>query len=131
MHRLLLACIDGSDRDVAEAAGAVGYITPQDPDDYCNGIVRLLRTATEPARAADGYDFGASDLAQRMSDVVVEMRVRSRYGRLPPPDILFLHRKLGGLYLLLARLRARVPVHTIAGRYVSGGEPAPATSLSA
>jgi hypothetical protein len=34
-----------------------------------------------------------------------------RYGRLPPPDVLFLHRKLGGMCLLSQRLRARVDLH--------------------
>jgi predicted unusual protein kinase regulating ubiquinone biosynthesis (AarF/ABC1/UbiB family) len=132
MHRLLVACVDGNDSDIANAACDVGYITPGDPDDYRNGIVKLLRTATEPTRADHEYDFGASDLAQRMSEIVIDMRVRSRYGRLPPPDVLFLHRKLGGLYLLLTRLRARVPVQTVARRYVDDtGGPVPAVSYCA
>ena len=109
LRQLLDACVDGDDTDVADAATRVGYID-DDPDDYRRTIVELLRTATEPARAPDAYRFGTSELAQRMSDIVVEMRLRSRYGRLPPTDVLFLHRKLGGLYLLLSRLRARVPV---------------------
>ena len=45
-----------------------------------------------------------------MRDIVAEMRLRQRFARVPPPEILFLHRKLGGLYLLLSRLRARIPV---------------------
>jgi predicted unusual protein kinase regulating ubiquinone biosynthesis (AarF/ABC1/UbiB family) len=126
LHRLLASCIDGDDGDLASAATGVGYITPDDPDDYRDGIVSLLRTATEPARARNGYAFGTSDLAQRMSDRVVDMRMRSRYGRLPPPEILFLHRKLGGLYLLLARLRADVPVHAIARRHIDVGSAASA-----
>ena len=45
-----------------------------------------------------------------MSEILIEMRLRSRFGRLPPPNVLFLHRKLGGLYLLLTRLRVTLPV---------------------
>lgn len=76
----------------------------------------LLRTVTEPARAPAGYAFGHSDLARRMSDMVIGLRLREGFGRLPPPEVLFLHRKLGGLYLLLSRLRATLPV----GRLLSG-----------
>jgi hypothetical protein len=35
----------------------------------------------------------------------------------PPPEVLFLHRKFGGLYLLVARLRARVDLDRVMGRY--------------
>ncbi len=49
-----------------------------------------------------------------MATPLVDMRLHNQHGRLPPPDLLFLHRKLGGLYLLLTRLRARVPVARLA-----------------
>jgi hypothetical protein len=32
---------------------------------------------------------------------------------MPPVEVLFLHRKLGGLYLLLNRLRVRAPVREL------------------
>ena len=35
-------------------------------------------------------------------------------------DALFLHRKLGGLYLLAARLKARVEVGALAARWIGG-----------
>ena len=47
----------------------------------------LLRTATEPARQTEQYDFGNSELARRMSDIALNLRLRDKYGRLPPPDI--------------------------------------------
>ncbi|MGB5669326.1 MAG: hypothetical protein WBM71_02125 [Sedimenticolaceae bacterium] len=41
------------------------------------------------------------------------MRLSEKFARVPPPEISFLHRKLGGLYLLLRHLRARVPVAAV------------------
>ncbi len=35
----------------------------------------------------------------------------------PPADAIFLHRKLGGLYLLAARLKARVDFRPLLGRH--------------
>lgn len=35
------------------------------------------------------------------------------YWHTPPADTLFLHRKIGGLYLLAARLQARVDLRTL------------------
>ncbi|MGF1548117.1 MAG: hypothetical protein ACFCUG_12405 [Thiotrichales bacterium] len=74
--------------------------------------MRLLRTATEPLRARGDCDFGSSDLATQISETVLR-RLNEKYGRIPPPDGLFLHRKLGGGYLLLRPLRARIPVRPL------------------
>ncbi|MCB1800146.1 MAG: AarF/ABC1/UbiB kinase family protein [Gammaproteobacteria bacterium] len=106
---LLMAAVDGDDSDLLDAATAVGYLTENDSGRYRQVVIQLLRMAAEPARQ-DNYSFGTTDLAQRMRNVVIDMRLREPMGQLPPVDVLYLHRKLGGLYLLLARLRARVPV---------------------
>ena len=120
--RLLAACSDGSDSDLADAAAGVGYLTDGDPAGYRGSVVSLLRTATEPLRAAQPFAFGGSDMARRMSDAVLEMRLRDRFGRLPPTEVLYLHRKLGGLYLLLTRLRAVVDVRVLAAPYLDQTE---------
>ena len=54
-----------------------------------------------------------------MSEIVLEMRLQEKLTRIPPPEILFLHRKLGGLYLLLSRLEARLPVRQIILPYLA------------
>lgn len=110
LQQLLAASIEGSDSDVLQAAARVGYIQMEDPEAYQRSIVALLRMVTEPLQGDADYVFGTTDLAERMKEQVLEMRTRERFTRLPPPPVLFLHRKLGGLYLLLSTLRARVPV---------------------
>lgn len=119
LRRLLAACCDGTDDDLADAAAQVGYLGDGDPDGYRGRVVGLLRTATEPLRAARAFSFGGSDMAQRMGDAVLEMRLRDGFGRLPPTEVLYLHRKLGGLYLLLARLRATLDVRTLIAPYLA------------
>ena len=121
LRDLLRACVNGSDQDVAVCAVAVGYTDPSDPPGYRDSVTALLRTATEPARVDGDYAFARSDLAVRMKDLVMEMRTRDRYARMPPPPVLFLHRKLGGLYLLLSRLRASVPVRELIAPLLADG----------
>jgi hypothetical protein len=41
------------------------------------------------------------------------------YWHTPPADALFLHRKLGGLYLLAAKLRAKVDVRSLFAPYLN------------
>jgi predicted unusual protein kinase regulating ubiquinone biosynthesis (AarF/ABC1/UbiB family) len=114
LRGLLKACLEGHDQDIMIAASKVGYLVESDSADHRQLVVSLLRTVTEPVRKADTYAFGKSDIAERMKHILIEMRLKRRFGRIPPPEILFLHRKLGGLYLLLSRLNAEVPVKDIA-----------------
>ena len=60
------------------------------------------------------FDFAGSTLAREMSEAVLQLRLTEKYTRLPPTDMLFLHRKLGGLYLLLKRLGVRLPLRPLA-----------------
>ena len=96
---------------------AIGYLHGDDDNLYRDAVTNLLRTATEPLRHRGAYAFGSSDLAKRMQDLVIDMRLRKKYGRIPPAEIFFLHRKLGGLYLLLSRLRVRLPVGELVAPY--------------
>jgi predicted unusual protein kinase regulating ubiquinone biosynthesis (AarF/ABC1/UbiB family) len=134
LRALLAASVDGTDDAIADAAHLVGYLGDRDPPGYRDTVIGLLRTATEPVLANGTYAFRTSDLARRMSDIVVDMRLRDRYGRLPPTDILFLHRKLGGLYLLLTRIGARIALRELIEPYLLGIDdraPAPAKRATA
>lgn len=130
LRGLLGAVVTGSDDAVIEAAVAVGYLGPDDAATYRAGVVKLLRLVTEPARAAQPYDFGRTDLAQRMTDTVLELRTRDRFGRLPPGEVLFLHRKLGGLYLLLSRLGARIAVRELMEPYLAATHRLPTQAIA-
>jgi len=117
LRQLLGACIDEDVAAIEAAATHLGYLGDGDSAGYRKAILDLLRTATEPARHDGDYDFQTSTLAPRMSDLIVQMRLKQRFTRLPPMDVLFLHRKLGGLYLLLARLKAKIPAKQIVAPY--------------
>ncbi len=118
--RTLLQGTLASDRAaVAAAAVDAGYLGADDDPSYREAVVGLIRQAAEPALHTGAYDFGNTDLANRMSEQVLKLRVEQRFWRLPPPDILFLHRKLGGMYLLCSRLRARVNVAALVEPYLA------------
>jgi predicted unusual protein kinase regulating ubiquinone biosynthesis (AarF/ABC1/UbiB family) len=119
LRRLMAAAIRRDRAALADAAEAVGYIGESDADAYRATTLDLLEIAAEPARADRDYDFGASNLARRMSEHVLQLRLENRMWRMPPPEILFLHRKLGGIYMACARLRARVDVHRLVQPYLS------------
>ncbi len=115
---LVRATWQGNRQAIEAAAGEVGYVGENDPPHYRDSVMQLIVTACEPLRTQGDYDFGDSDLASRMADITLEVRTRQSHGQLPPPDVLFLHRKIGGIYLLLNRLRASIDVAALMQPYL-------------
>jgi predicted unusual protein kinase regulating ubiquinone biosynthesis (AarF/ABC1/UbiB family) len=112
LRDLLRAAVDGSDEDLSRSAYQVGYLKGDESLSYERQMLSLLRMVTEPFNVSK-YDFGQSDLANRMSESFMQMRLKDQSGHLPPTELLFLHRKLGGLYLLLSQLRASLDLKDI------------------
>ena len=54
----------------------------------------------------------------RIRDAGMALSFDEGYWHTPPADAVFLHRKLGGLYLLGARLRANIDVRAILERHL-------------
>jgi predicted unusual protein kinase regulating ubiquinone biosynthesis (AarF/ABC1/UbiB family) len=115
---LLLAALRGDDADMAENARAIGYFKEDIHARQRAAVMELFFLATEPARTRGHFDFGASDLAVRIRDAGMALSLDQGYWHTPPADAIFLHRKLGGLYLLAARLRAKIDVRSILERYL-------------
>ncbi len=76
--------------------------------------MNLIRLASEPVIKGGIYDFGTSDVFARGREAGLEMFFEdmSEY-RVPPPETMFLHRKLVGCFMLCSRLGARVDVQKL------------------
>jgi predicted unusual protein kinase regulating ubiquinone biosynthesis (AarF/ABC1/UbiB family) len=107
---LLRAAMEQDLEKIVNAACAVGYIKKDDPFNYRMAIADLVQTAAEPAMHVGDYNFNNSLLSQRLSDKLLTLRSQKEFQRIPPADVIFLHRKLAGVYLLCANINARVDV---------------------
>jgi len=106
----------GAARHYAEQ---IGYLQPDDSPDHAGRVLDMMRLICEPIRNPGVYDFGESDLVSRARDAGFEMLWNSGGEfRAPPPETVFLHRKLIGSFLLCARLRVRVDVQALISEYL-------------
>ena len=79
----------------------------------------LLDMADMGFGAMDGpLDFAVDDLPDRMRRRGMEIGTERDLWHIPPPETLFLQRKIGGLYLLASRLGARVDFPELLARYI-------------
>jgi len=117
--RRLMAAAYRDDASAVEAeALAMGYLADTDSAVRRQAVGDLFRAVCEPARADGAYDFGASDLVLRLRESSYIMGFEQGYWRAPPADLVFLHRKLAGLFLLCARLKARVDAGALLRPYL-------------
>ena len=111
--RISRVVIDGDRDAVAREALRIGYVDADDSAARVAAVVDMCLLVCEPLRQAGRYDFGASTLPARVRDLGIELAVRRRLLRPPPAPTLFLHRKLLGSFLLLARIGAQVDAQAL------------------
>mgnify|MGYP001218942561 FL=1 len=93
-----------------KAATRIGYFDHTTAPHHRELVLDLMELACEPFRTQGEFDFGNTDLAARIRDKGFELGEDRKFWHAPPIDCLFIHRKLGGLFLLVTRLKARVNV---------------------
>lgn len=112
--RITRAVVDNDRRRVAREAVRIGYVSADDAPDRVNAAVDVIFLVCEPLRHEGPYDFPASNLPIRVKELGYELAIRRGLMRAPPPETIFLHRKLVGSFLLLARIGARVDARSLA-----------------
>ena len=115
-RRLMEAAAAGNRSGVNAAAETIGYFQADIRDDHRRAVLDIFETACEPLRHPGPYDFGRSDLVARIRDAGMVLGMDRDFWHTPPADALFLHRKLGGLYLLAAKLGGRADVANLLRR---------------
>jgi hypothetical protein len=115
------AGIAGEPGAMLTAMTEMGYLPPQLAEGHQRAILDLADLAFGPLRTGGVYDFASRDLAVQLRDRGMALGMDRDLWHMPPPEVLFLHRKFGGLYLLLARLRARVDLDPLIMRYFGSG----------
>jgi predicted unusual protein kinase regulating ubiquinone biosynthesis (AarF/ABC1/UbiB family) len=119
---LLDAALDRDAGAIRAAMLRIGYFGPDTAPRHQDLIQRMFDTAMEPLRQAEPFDFGRSDLLDRLRDMGMALGTERDLLHVPPAETLFLHRKIGGMYLLATRLRARVDLAALVARW--RGQPA-------
>lgn len=101
---LLQVIGSGDESDIVRAGVDMQLLDSRESDDTQRAFVELLRTATKPFFPdLQPFRFGGSEYTEQARKVSGRFIQSLRYSP-PPRRLLFLHRKLGGIFNLLRRM---------------------------
>lgn len=116
--QLVLGAVERKPEALLQGAQAIGLMQSGFPASVSAAFVQMCELIVEPFNdhAHDGtppqvlngkgdYRWGESDLPMRSAQVAARNAL-SVYFRVPPREIVFLHRRLAGVFIMLATLRA-------------------------
>ena len=118
---LARVALDGGEAQTRQAMLRIGYFGPDTAAHHQNLIQSMFHTAMDPLRQDEPFDFGRSDLLERLRDMGLAIGNDRELAHVPPAATLFLHRKIGGMYLMAAKLRARVALRPLVEAYCRRG----------
>ena len=112
-RRLMIAGIDGDHAGARQAMMRIGFFDEQTQAKHQDMVMTMFDLAMQPLRQDTPFDFGTTDLALQLRDMGLALGTARDFWHIPPMDALFLQRKFAGMYLLAAKLRARVNVRQL------------------
>lgn len=123
-YRELFAALCDPDRErIRIAVEAIGFLRPHDADTMKDRLVDLFLVAFEPLAHEGPFDYASANIMSRAQEMGFELAFKHGYMRTPPPETMFLHRKLDGTLLLCSRIRAHVDFHGILKQVLAETEP--------
>jgi predicted unusual protein kinase regulating ubiquinone biosynthesis (AarF/ABC1/UbiB family) len=111
------AAIADDVKGLREASIALGYMAPDADRATVDALIEMIRLSSEVLEPGV-YDFGSSDLFERLYVKGRDMYMEEAFNHLPEPITMFLQRKFAGIFMLCRRLRARVDLRGMLDPYL-------------
>jgi hypothetical protein len=115
---------------VVRACQTMGFLKPEDTPDLVNRFLELCYEICEPffevgqpwanpnlTDENGDYDWAASDLPTRLAKKGTQVAFAAKF-RTPPQEVVFLDRKMTGLFIFLQKLKVRFNGRTLIGPYL-------------
>ncbi|HCG7672264.1 TPA: AarF/ABC1/UbiB kinase family protein [Vibrio parahaemolyticus] len=110
--------VNDDEQGLNDALEQIGFFAQSIKPEQRTAILDLVKMACEPMLIDEAYDFKASGLAQKLREAGTILSMEQDYWHTPPADAIFLHRKIGGMYLLAARIGAKVNIRRLVQPYL-------------
>ena len=118
-RRLLAAGLTGDLAALRALAAEVGVIGPATPPAHAGRLLAMADMVFAELRRGGTFDFAATDLPRRLQAEGIALAEDGLVPPALPMELLHLQRKFAGMFLLAARLRARVPLRQMLETWIA------------
>ena len=109
LQEFMTAGMTNQREQLRKLATDIGYLTTGDAL-HNEQIFRMILEVFSDLRGEAIFDFASATLPQRLQSEMIELVENGYQPPLLPMEILYLHRKAAGLFLLGSRLKARANI---------------------
>jgi predicted unusual protein kinase regulating ubiquinone biosynthesis (AarF/ABC1/UbiB family) len=114
---LARVALNGGDAAKRDAMLRIGYFGADTAPHHQALIQSMFNVAMGPVWQDAPFDFGTCTLLETLRGMRLAIGNDRELALVPPAATLFLHRKIGGMYLMATKLRARVALRPMVETY--------------
>jgi predicted unusual protein kinase regulating ubiquinone biosynthesis (AarF/ABC1/UbiB family) len=115
---ILCAGLAGDGDALREAALSAGIVGQAAVDLHRGPIDQMISVIVGEMTRPGPFDFGDRRFVAVLRELGMQVAADQRAWHVPPTDILFTQRKISGMALLAARLKAKVDIRSLVAAYV-------------
>ncbi|WP_370263022.1 AarF/UbiB family protein, partial [Limnobacter sp.] len=129
--RIVRGSLLANRQEIAQGVLDIGLMDADTPRAVLEGFGDLTELIVEPFRKpfdpkvpehlytpGGAYRFGDTDLPARVGQTAA-LKMMSKHFKIPPKEIIFLHRRIGGVLVTLRTLRAELRLHDLLKPYLN------------
>lgn len=106
-REVLLSSHKGDQQKILEISSSLGLIDPRESNEVKEIYLKMMNFLVDPFRRDEPFDFTDKNFLNESRDLSWELARKSKYTP-PPKELIFLHRKLGGIFVFIKRLDVKI-----------------------
>lgn len=118
---LLNALAQGNPQEVIRLSVEFNLLDERESEAAKLSYLKMVEVSVAPFLLQGEFDFTSADHIQQSKETSLEFLRLARYTP-PPRHLIFLHRKLGGLYSLLAKLNVQIDLRAYWNKWIAKSE---------
>lgn len=105
--RVVKAAFDDKDEELLEATFEMNLMDKRESTETRLKYIKMMKAIVAPFQQYEDFDFTDSEFVSVSKDLSLEFTQALEYSA-PPKELIFLHRKLGGIFGLMKRCKAKI-----------------------
>lgn len=105
--KVVRSAFNDDEKDLIESTFEMGLIDRRESPETLKKYVAMMKAIVAPFQEYGDFDFTSSEFVQTTRDLSVQFTQALEFSA-PPKDLIFLHRKLGGIFGLMKKCRAKI-----------------------